>query len=99
MQKGRALSIVAVVIAFLATQHHALHMLMLLVGLGSAGTSVMTTVPLLRRAMLLMSLIMIAVIAYQVRDADRPRSFRISGAVSIVLTLGLVGWSIARFGL
>ena len=99
MQKGRALSIGAVVLAFLASQHHTLHMLVLVFGLGSAGASFMTTAPLLRRAMLLMSLVMVAVIAYQIRGADRPRSFRISGAISIVLTLGLVGWSIANFGL
>jgi hypothetical protein len=99
MQKERVLSIGAVVLAFLASQHHALHMLLLVVGLGGAGTSFMTTAPLLRRAMLLMSLVMVAVIAYQIRGADRPWSLRISGAISIVLTLGLVGWSITKFGL
>jgi len=99
MSKQRALSIGAVVLAFLASQHHTLHMLVLVFGLGSAGTSFMTTAPWLRRGMLLMSLVMAAVIAYQIRGSDRPRSFRISGAVSIALTLGLVGWSIANFGL
>lgn len=99
MQKERALSIGAVVLAFLASQHHALHMLLLVFGLGGAGASFMTTAPLLRRAMLLMSLVMVVVIAYQIRDANRPRSFRIYGAVSVVSTLGLVGWSITRFGL
>jgi hypothetical protein len=99
MEKGRALSIGAVVLAFLASQHHTLHMLMLVFGLGGAGASFMTTAPLLRRAMLLMSLVMVGVIAYQIRRSDRARSFRISGAISIVLTLGLIGWSIANFGL
>ena len=99
MSKQRALSIGAVVLAFLASQHHTLHMLVLMFGLGSAGASFMTTAPWLRRGMLLMSLVMVAVIAYQIRRSDRPRSFRISGAVSIALTLGLVGWSIANFGL
>jgi hypothetical protein len=99
MQKERVLSIGAVALAFLASQHHALHMLALVFGLGGAGTSFMTTAPLLRRAMLLMSLVIVAVIAYQIRGADRPRSIRIFGAISIVLTLGLVGWSITQFGL
>ena len=99
MSKQRALSIGAVVLAFLTSQHHTLHMLVLMFGLGSAGASFMTTAPWLRRGMLLMSLVMVAVIAYQIRRSDRPRSFRISGAVSIALTLGLVGWSIANLGL
>src|SRR5579863_8325686 len=99
MQKGRALSIGAVVLAFLASQHHTLHMLVLVFGLGSAGASFMTTAPWLRRGMLLVSLVMAGVIAYQIQGADRARSFRIFGAISILLTLGLVGWSIANFGL
>jgi hypothetical protein len=99
LQKERVLSIGAVVLAFLASQHHNLHMLLLAFGIGGAGASFMTTALLLRRAMLLMSLVMAAVIAYQIRGADRPRSFRISGAISIVLTLGLIGWSITQFGL
>jgi len=99
MSKQRALSIGAVVLAFLTSQHHTLHMLVLVFGLGSAGASFMRTAPWLRRGMLLMSLVMVAVIAYQIRRSDRPRSFRISGAVSIALTLGLVGWSIANLGL
>ncbi len=99
MRKERALSIGAVLLAFLASQHHTIHMLVLVFGLGSAGASFMTTAPWLRRGMLLMALIMAAVIALQIRHADRPRSSRISGAISILLTLGLVGWSIANFGL
>jgi len=99
MQKDRVLSIGAVVLAFLASQHHTLHMLMLVFGLGGAGASFMTTAPWLRRAMLLMSLVMTAVIAYQIRSSDRPWSLRISGAISIALTLALVGWSIMQFGL
>jgi hypothetical protein len=99
VRKDRVLSISAVVLAFLASQHHTLHMLLLVFGLGGAGASFMTTAPLLRRAMLLMSLAMVAVIAYQIRNPGRPRSFRIFGAISIALTLGLVGWSIMQFGL
>ena len=99
MRKERALSIGAVVLAFLASQHHTLHMSVLVLGLSSAGASFMTTAPWLRRGMLLISLVMVAVIAYQIRRPDQPRSLRISGAISIALTLGLAAWSVANFGL
>ena len=99
MRKDRLLGIGAVVLAFLASQHHTLHMLVLVFGLGGAGASIMTTAPWLRRAMLAMSLVMAAAITFQIHRADRPRPFRISGAISIVLTLALAGWSVANFGL
>ena len=98
MRKEGIISIIAVAMAFLASQHHNLHMLLLAFGLGSAGTSFMTTFPLVRRAMLLMSLAMVGVIGYQVRDANRAASMRIIGAISFVVTLGLVVWSIMSFG-
>jgi hypothetical protein len=99
MRRDWLASIAAMMLAFLASQHHNLHMLLFSIGLGGAGMSFMTAFPLLRRAMLLMSLAMIAVIGYQMRDAKRPRSMRITGAISIVVTLGLAGWSIMQFGL
>lgn len=99
MRREWLFSIGAVVLAFLASQHHNLHMLLLSIGLGGAGTSFITAVPLVRRAMLLVSLAIVAVIGYQMRDAKRPRSVRITGAISIILTLGLAVWSIMRFGL
>lgn len=99
MQKEKILSIGAVVLAFLASQHHTLHMLVLALGMGSASTSVMTTAPLLRRAMLAMSLIMVAVMAYQMWRGKRAKSLRVLNAVSIVATLGLVAWSVKQFGL
>jgi len=46
-----------------------------------------------------MSLAMVAVMAYQMRDAQRPKSVRVMNAVSILGTLGLVAWSIMQFGL
>jgi hypothetical protein len=49
--------------------------------------------------MLGMSLAMIAVIAYQIRDSGRPRSTRVIGVISILATLGLSAWSFMRFGL
>ena len=99
MSKGGLTSVGAVVLAFLASQHHTLHMLLLTVGIGGAGMSFMTMFPLVRRVMLLMSLAMVGVIVYQVRDPKRPNSMRIMGGVSILLTLGLLIWSVMQFGI
>ena len=99
MQKERLLSLGAILIAFLASQHHALHMILLAAGLGGASASFMTAVPLVRRAMLAISLVMVAVLIYQMRDAKRPKSLRVLNAVSIAITLGLVAWSVVQFGL
>jgi hypothetical protein len=96
---GRAASIGAVALAFLASQHHNLHMLLLAFGMGEAAMRFMTAVPLVRDAMLVMSLAMVGVIAYQIRDSRRPKSTRVMGVISILVTLGLLAWSVARFGL
>ncbi len=99
MQRERALSIGAMVLAFLASQHHTLHMLLLAAGPGGASVSVMTAIPLVRRVMLVMSLVIVMVMIYQMRKSKRPKSVRLMSAVSIVVTLGLVGWSVMQFGL
>ena len=99
MSKEGLTSVGAVVLAFLASQHHNLHMLLFAIGIGGAGTSFMTMVPLVRRVMLLMSLVMVGMVVYQVRDPKRPISMRIMGGVSILLTLGLLIWSVIQFGL
>jgi hypothetical protein len=91
-------SIGAVLLAFLASQHHTLHMLLLAAGLGGTGTGLMTAFPLLRRAMLLMSLLIAGGLAYRMRDAGCPRSMRILNGVSILLTIGIVMWSVTQFG-
>jgi len=96
---GRIASIGAVVLALLASQHHTLHMLLLAFGLGEAGMQFMTAAPAVRDAMLGMSLVMVGVIAYQIRDSRRPKSTRVMGVISILVTLGLLAWSVARFGL
>lgn len=98
MEKGWIASIGSVALAFLASQHHTLHMLLFSVGIGSAGMGFMTMFPVVRRVMLLMSLAMLGVIIYQVRDPERPVSMRIMGGVSILLTLGLLIWSVMQFG-
>jgi hypothetical protein len=88
-----------VALAFLASQHHNVHMLLLAFGLGEAGMHLMTAAPAVRDAMLGMSLAMVGLIAYQIRDSRRPASTRVIGAISIIVTLGLGAWSVARFGL
>jgi hypothetical protein len=72
MRKEWLLSAGAVVLAFLGTQHHNLMMLLLAVGLGNAGMSLMTELPLVRDVMLGMSLLMAAVIGYQISRPNRP---------------------------
>jgi len=99
MAKEGVTSIVAIVLAFLTSQHHTLHMLLLTIGLGGAGMSFMTMFPMVRRVMLFMSLVMVGVIVYQVRDPKRPTSMRIMGGVSILLSLGLLIWPVMQFGI
>jgi len=89
----------AVLLAFLATQHHNLMMLLFAVGLGNAGMSLMTKLPLVRDVMLGMSLVMVAVIGYQILRPNIPTAMRITGTLSILVTLGLAGWSVLHFGL
>jgi hypothetical protein len=93
------LSLGAVLLAFLGTQHHNLMMLLFAVGLGNAGMSLMTKLPLVRDAMLGMSLVMAAVIGYQISRPNSPAAMRITGALSILVTLGLTGWSVLHSGL
>jgi hypothetical protein len=99
MSREGLTSVGAVVLAFLASQHHNLHMLLFAIGIGGAGTSFMTMLPLVRRVMLIMSLVMVGAVVYQVRDPKRPTSMRIMGGVSILLTLGLLIWSVMQFGI
>ena len=96
---GRVSSIAAVALAFLASQHHNAMMLLWAFGLGDAAMRFMTAAPAIRDAMLGMSLVMVGVIAYQIRDSRRSASTRVMGVISIVATLGLSAWSVARFGL
>ncbi len=91
-------SIGAMALAFLASQHHNLMMALLAFGLSDAAMSFMKLAPIARNAMLTLSLAMIALISWQIRDSRRPRSMRIVGAVSIAATIGLSAWSVTRFG-
>ncbi|HUX25658.1 MAG TPA: hypothetical protein VMV87_13700 [Burkholderiales bacterium] len=89
----------AAFLAFLAAQHHNLHMLLFAIGIGGAGMSFMTMFPVIRQGMLLMSLAMVGLMVYRARDSRRATSMRIVNVVSVVVTLGLVGWSVSQFGL
>ena len=99
MRREWLLSLGAVIFAFLGSQHHNLMMLLFAIGLGNAGMSMMTEFPHIRDAMLALSLVMAAAIAYQISRPSRPTSIRVTGALSVLFTLGIAGWSVLRFGL
>jgi len=93
------LSIGGMVLAFLASQHHTVMMLLLALGLGNAAAGSMTAVPTVRRVMLAVSLVMVSAIGYRMCHPGRPRSTRVVGAVSIVATVAITAWTVARYGL
>ncbi len=97
-QGGRIAAIAAPLLALLASQHHTIMMTLFAFGLSNTAMSFMTAAPLVREIMLSMSLVMIVVVAWQIKDKRRPTSMRVTGAVSIVATLGLAAWSIIHFG-
>jgi hypothetical protein len=99
MRRKWLLSLGAVALAVLGAQHHNLMMAVLAVGLGGGGMSLMTDMPLVRDTMLAMSLVMVAVIAWQITRPKRPAAVRLVGALSILLTLAIAGWTFLRFGL
>ena len=99
MRREWLLSLGAVLLAFIGSQHHNLMMLLFAVGLSNAGMSMMTGMPLIRDAMLAMSVVMAVMIAYQISRPGRPAAMRVTGALSIAFTLGIAGWSILQFGL
>jgi hypothetical protein len=96
---GRIAAIAAVVLAFLASQHHTIMMSLFAFGLGNTVMNFMTAAPLVREIMIGMSLVMVAVVAWQIKDRRRPRSMRVTGAISIVATLALAAYPIFHFGL
>jgi len=88
-----------VVLAFLAGQHHSLHMLLLTFGVGTAGMSFLTMYPDIRRVMLAVSLVVAGWLAYRASRPGRPRAVRLTQGVSVLTTLALVAWSVSEFGL
>ncbi|GHO94658.1 hypothetical protein KSF_047060 [Reticulibacter mediterranei] len=95
-RKAPLAAVGSVIAAFLAGQHHLIHMLILMMTFGSAG---MSALPLLRRGMMLMSLVMVSVTLWQMWRYRRTRTMTMLGGISVALTLGLLLWSIAQFGL
>ncbi len=88
----------SVVLALLASQHHALHMLLML-GAGGAP-AFMTVYPVIRRLMLLIALLAaLWTIKGLRRRSPQPAAVIALNWLSVGLTLGLIGWSVARFGL
>lgn len=92
-------SVGPVVLAFLASQHHTLHMLILSLGVGTAGMSFMAMYPDIRRGMLVVSLLAAGFAAYQATRRGQPRWMRLVHVLSVTSTLILVGWSLVQFGL
>ncbi len=99
MRREWLLSFGAVGLAFLGSQHHNLMMLLLALGLGNAGMSLTTEVPIVRPVMLCLSPVMVAAIGYQISKPNRPWAMRVAGALSMLFTLGIVVWSVSHFGL
>jgi len=59
----------------------------------------MTMSPLVRRVMLLMSLVMVGVVVNQMRNPQQAMAMLVMGGASVVLSLALVVWSVMQFGL
>jgi hypothetical protein len=92
-------AIVAPVLAFLATQHHLIHMLLITAGLGSAGMSGMMLNTTFRRLMLLVSLTMVGLTLIPLLRGRGMTATRVISAVSVALTLVLVVWTTFSYGL
>lgn len=86
-------------LAFLASQHHNLHMALLTLGLGGSAMTFVQVYPGIRRGMLLASL---AVVVMNVRSLQRrpaTSAMRVLIVGFSVLTVGVAVWSVIRFGL
>ncbi len=99
MRREWLLSFGAVVLVAVGSQHHNLMMLLFAFGLSDAAMGAITAVSLVRNAILALSVLMAAALAYQISRPGRPLITRFAGALSILLTLGIAGWSVLRFGL
>jgi hypothetical protein len=99
MRRENLTAVGSLALAFLATQHHNLHMLIVALGMGSAGMGLMNDFPLLRRLMLAMSLVMAGVTVYGLWRRQRPVRMRVLGGFSAGFTLVMVAWSVYQFGL
>ncbi len=98
MQRSSLPSIVSVVLAVLASQHHLIHMAVLWVGVGSAGMSAMTVFPWVRRALLGLSLLFVGISLLVLRRHQQPRWLRWLNIGSSITTVALLAWSIVQTG-
>lgn len=94
MNKKGLTAALSIGLAFLASQHHLLHMLLLMFGLGGAGISFITQYPWLRLGMLMMSLILAGVMMRYAWRRDEPMVMRMLNGASALLTIGIVIWSV-----
>ena len=99
VKKEGTASVGAMVLAFLASQHHNVHMALLTVGLGGSGMTFIRVYPGVRRGMLLASLAVVVVNLNSLRR--RPMTTATRGIVVgfSVLTVALIVWSLIRFGI
>jgi hypothetical protein len=88
----------AAVLAFVASQHHNIHMLAIALGLGGAGASFMQSYPAIRRVMLLVSIGMVVFTLISLRRRPVSPGMRVWVVLFSILTIGIVVWSVARFG-
>jgi hypothetical protein len=99
LRKGTAGAFGAAFLAFMATQHHNVHMALFTIGLGGFAGSFMTENPTLRRAMLAMSAAMIGVILYRGWRHRPTGAQRVVAAASAAFAIAVLLWSISQFGL
>ncbi len=92
-------AIVAPILAFVATQHHLIHMLLITAGLGSAGMSNMMLNNGLRRAMLLGSLVMVGLTVRRLLLRHGSIGGRVVSGLSVALTVTLLIWTTITYGL
>jgi hypothetical protein len=99
MRREGTTSFGALVLAFLTSQHHNLHMVLLTFGLGGSGMTFMQVYPSVRRGMMVLSLAAVAMNLSSLRRRPAPPSIRVLIVGSSVLTVGVIAWSLLRFGL
>lgn len=84
--------------AFVASSHHWLHMLLLSLGVGF-GASALLFDPTIRRAMLVVSVIMTALVAWwMLRRPHRALATTLALGLSVAISLGLVVYTVVAHG-
>ncbi len=95
LEREQVTSVGAVVVAFLASAHHWLHMLVMTVGLGHAAAAGMAVSPVLRYGMSAMAVLMTGLsLVHLLRKRHRPRRMVMVVSLSAVISLGLVAYNL-----